>query len=605
VTPFLIWWGISLGMAAIVSFIKLQPTGLSYASIDQTTKRELKFIIGAYLAIMLINFMLYPLLPEGDGYFVLVKWASIQANPKLFTSDTRGLFLVFLNLSSTLLKIDPYWIFKVFLPLSHIAIVLSCYIFGRSFIPDSRYRILLSLSPLFFPVVLQEILISRPQSILLISFLPSLAIVSDTLGGRQNIRQVYWLLALFTIGLIGMKIHTLFAFIAFVSVLSIVIFLKKEIFKRPLDSFIIALSIFVLLFPQISKTRILSDSWDLIKLFAISLRNGHFDIWFIDHYRNVDGVELGWPGMLSLFYYGYNLGLVLPLLLLLSVARKKTTQFKQLFAEKYWAVIFLFAFFFFIAEIAPRFQLAYLPDRAWLFLALILSLLIPLMVMGLKKSFGPRFVNFLAVICFLSIAAGSGLTYAKQGWVTLEEVKAADFIRTQTPKGAVFLGPGSTGVMVRYYGKRFFEHPADPVFLSGDKDALMAYLKDQEKLYQSGIDEVQKRRLGLHYKLNEIARESVKPSLTDAQLMEFLETLGIYYGQKSSFFVDQGALVDLYPSINRPVYLVYNKNKFSSLYGTRAWWRTSNFYGANIERLNENYPVVYNKNGVIIWEAIK
>jgi hypothetical protein len=51
-----------------------------------------------------------------------------------------------------------------------------------------------------------------------------------------------------------------------------------------------------------------------------------------------------------------------------------------------------------------------------------------------------------------------------------------------------------------------------------------------------------------------------------------------------------------------PLYILYSKNKFSSIYAQREWWLKANFYGANLEKFNNNYELVYNKNNVLIWK---
>lgn len=606
ILPFLIWWAISSVITVIVSLIKRQPVNRNEWSFDRKTKRELLTILGGFTAIVTVNFILYPLLPEGDGYAYLVKWDEIRADPSLFTSETRGVFLVFVTIASQILQVDPYWIFKVLLPLSHITIILACYLFARNFITESRYLVLLSLSPLFFPIILQEMLISRPQSLFLIAFLPSIVIISEILNKKENIRQIYWLLTIVVIGVIGIKIHALFAILAFLGLVSITLLLWREIVKRPVDSFLIAMGIFLLLYPHLIKFRVIADVWHLIKLFAAYAKNSTFEFWFIDHYRNVDGIEAGWPGFSALFYYAYNVGLLFPILFIWSLVRKKIGTLRALFQTKYWAVVFLLGFFFFIAEIAPRFQLAYLPDRAWLFMALLFTLILPVFITALKKS-GSRFFSAVTIASLVSISAGSGLTYAKQGWVTPDEVKAARFIRTQTPENAIFFGQGSTRVMIRYYGKREFTRPNDEaVFLTGEKSTLDNYIENTiEAPYRDVTEEVPRRRVELSRTLAELSRELVRSDLTNGRLEEIFAILNNILYQRGAYVMNTKVLRENFSVENRPIYLVYNQNKFKSLYGSRDWWRSSNFYGANLTRLNENYPVVYNQDGIIIWQARK
>jgi hypothetical protein len=160
-------------------------------------------------------------------------------------------------------------------------------------------------------------------------------------------------------------------------------------------------------------------------------------------------------------------------------------------------------------------------------------------------------------------------------------------------------------MMIRYYTQRIGIHSPATIFLTGEKSALADYLKEEEELYLQSLATISQRRANVSTKLAGISQEIKQPNLTDVQLKANLESLNTIYEQKNDYFANNADLNERYPTIGKPIYLIYNQNKFDSLYGKRNWWRTSNFYGAKIERLNQNYPVVYNKNGVTIWEARK
>lgn len=618
IPSFVLWWAISFVFATVIGVIKRRPTvfhaltksGDRPPQAEKSLPKELGLIVLGYIIILTANFMLYPLLPEGDSYLLLVKWRLIEANPQLLLAETRTIFLILINLWSHLTSLELYWILKLFLPLSHITIVLSCYLVARKYIANSWYRVVASLSPLLFPVILQEILISRPQSIFLLFFIPGLVIISEVLTESknrpiQNFRHVYWLFTLLILFTLGIKIHTLFAVMVMICLVSILLFLKEKIKENPLDALLIGLALFALIFPQLISSRLIPDVRRLFQIFIEAIKQSHFDLWFIDHYRNVDGIEVGWPGPLSLFYYGYNLGFAFVILLIWLLLQKKGRALTHFFKREYWGVTFLLVFFFFIAEIAPRFGVAYLPDRAWLFLAFLFCFLIPPILGELSKN-NQRYVPwFIGIVCLASVLAGSALTYAKQGWVTPDEVKAAQYIKNNTPENAVIFGPGSMRVMVRYYGRREYVHAPADIFLTAQKNALDSYLAKQQSMYDRAVAAIPEARAGLSTRLSEIASGLINPELPDAQLKQFLDSLSIFTQQEDRYFLDSTKLEELKVTQRRPVYLVYNQNKFNSLYGTRSWWRISNYYGTDVDRLSKTYPVVYNKDGIMLWEAKK
>lgn len=340
-----LWWAISMLLAMIAAIVKRQVTSLQNLKVRLTEKKESLWVVGIFGLVMGLNFVLYPLLPEADGYAYLVNLENIQADPTLLAAETRGLFLIFTVLAAKLTFLDPYWIFKIYLPLAHLSMVISAYLLARQHLKNSGQRILFSLSPLFFPIILQEALISRPQSLFVIVLAPALVLTADIIARRENVRQVYYLVALALVGIIGIKIHALFSLIVVVGAVSLLVFLWREAAKRPADALLIGLALIIVLYPWISKTRLLTDAWDLISLFATSFGNGAFRFWFIDHYKNVDGIEAGWPGLTALFYYGYNLGVLFPVIFILLLIRKSWAKLTSLWQPKYWALLFILILF--------------------------------------------------------------------------------------------------------------------------------------------------------------------------------------------------------------------------------------------------------------------
>ncbi len=605
---FIVWWAGCFAASSVVMALKRQSWDWESWNITREDWQNIGIIIGLFILVLVANFVIYPYLPEADGYYVLMKLRALQLNPALLSSTTRLPFYIFLNTAAKLLSVDPYWILKVVLPLMQVTTVLSVYLWSGRQCRQRYARILLSLSPLFFPVILEEMLIGRPQSLVLLTFLPGILLATTAVMTKKHISQLYWLIALLVIGLIGLKTHTLFVAIVITAVVAIVLFFRREIRMRPLDAIFIVLALLTLAYPWIGKTRLLQDGQEIARLFLMKLRHPRFDLWFIDSYRTVDGAELGWPGLSALYYYGYNLGLFLPAGLLAALLFKKTSYFRSRWRPRYNVWFVLLVLFFFIAEIAPRFQVAYLPDRAWLFVALLLSFLVPAIAEAVGRSRLPKKTLFLGIVGLgvLSILSGCVLTYAKQGWVTRNEVVAAPFIRSHIPEHAVFLSQGGVRTMVQYYTNRTAFRPEDKaIFLTGDKEAMEAYLRQQETTYAQSRDQLHIREAELEKNLTVALDLSRSPSVRDTQVKELKETLMRYEASKNAVVTEQRQLSDRYPTVGRPVYLIYNLKKFDSLYGQRQWWRESNFYGANLSAISNTYPLIYDKDGIMIWEVRK
>lgn len=600
--PFAMWWGLSVLGFSVVGAIKRVMPGFFDLRLGKKDVKEVAILAAIFLAVMLINFLLYRFLPEADGYFNLINLEKAQANPALLSLEPRILFLALTNLFSKLLQVSPYWIFKVIFPLLHIVVVATVYLVARTLIRQPWLRVVAALSPLFFPIVLQEALISRPQSIVVLTLVPALYLLGKVVA-QGGMRQVYWIAALIAVGIVGLKIHTLLFLLAVLGLIATALVAWPEAKKRPLDALLITVVAAFALYPWIALARITSDIWHLVKLFGHALSQGHFTFWFIDHYRNADGGELGWPGLSALLYYGYNIGLFLPIIVLVAgVWKRKLWQ--GLWQKSYWAILGVLVFFLVIAEVMPRFQLAYMPDRAWLFIALSVSLLIPRMIAAISGSKKSWLLPLVAVSAVLSLLAGTAITYAKQGWITPQEYEAVEFIRNQTPKDAVFLGGGGIRILVIYYGQRTFIRPSASVFLSDDEQAVEKYLAEAAESYQTPSDQLAQRRADIAARLallDEAYRNDqsyAQNSAIDAELRSLADQI-----ERVSLNLDVVDGQSLGPE--DPVYLIYSRNKFDSLYGTRSWWRVSNFYGADVDKFSATYPVVYDEKGVTIWEARK
>ncbi|MDO8335236.1 MAG: hypothetical protein Q7T74_00415, partial [Candidatus Saccharibacteria bacterium] len=322
----------------------------------------------------------------------------------------------------------------------------------------------------------------------------------------------------------------------------------------------------------------------------------------IDSYRNVDGVLVGWPGYSWLFYYGYNLGIFLPSLTALMI----TLQFKQLSIfwasiRHEWPVLVIGFGMLLIAELLPRFGLAYLPDRAWLFIVLMLSLLIPYAINLLigKYSWASKMI---ALIMFGSIAMGSYVTYAKQGWMTNAESAAIPFIQTQTDKSAIFFGQGGSRPAIRYFAERTLVTPPEEIFLSHDKDVVKKYLDDQITNRQLAFEQIRARRLALADSLAQLSLD-VKGLRNKSDTIAFKEKADQLIEQMANGQYDESTSVESNIVDNLPIYILYDRTKFNSLYGQRVWWRSSNFYGADTDKFTYSYPLIYNERGVMIWKV--
>lgn len=562
---------------------------------------ELRQLGGLFLAVLLGALIIYPFIPEADSYTYMMRLREAELNPSLLAADGRALFLVLISLVSNFSQIEPYWLLKLGLPLLGLLLVIPLYLAAQDLVKQRSLRLLIALSPLYFPIIFQELLISRPQSIFLLTLIPALYLYGRLSLDRERPGNIYWLLTLFVIGLIGLKIHTLFALILLLGAIAAFVFYGPKIARRPLDSLFVTAAAVIAIYPWIKDTGLIEDLTGLVRLFGQSFKDNPFTWWFLDNYRNVDGNLAGWPGWAALFYYGYNIGLFLPGLLVLWLTGRNRSGSSPSNAHL-WPVWVTLVIFLVIAEVAPRFNLAFLPDRAWLLIAVAMSLLIPTLVARLPMTTkSSRYRQLLAGLAALAILSSWGISYAKEGWIASPDYPAAAFIRQSTPANSVFLTQGGNHVLVRYFAERQMIRPLTDIFTPDDPEAVEKYLDHQIVERQVALDANLERRRVLRKELERLEAERLRlpessQVILDAQQMLLNE-------QYKAAIDAHRSITSAYPTIESPVYILYSKNKFRSFYSQRSWWRNSNFYGANLEKYSSRYPLIYDRQGVMIWKV--
>jgi|GEM_PF-1369835 len=598
---FLLWWALTLVITALFHPATKKPGEKISFDLGVPRKELIGLLLGFGL-IVGVAMLLYPFIPEADSYTYLMRLRTVEADPSKLATEGRSLFLILTDLMTALTRISGYWLYKLVLPLAHFVIALSVYLASQPLLKVGWQRVAVSLLPFVVPVILQELLISRPQSVFVLTFSASLYLAGQLSLARTTPGASFWLVALVALGVLGLQIHALFVVVILLSVIGALVLFWPKITQRPFQAVAIAAMVATALYPWVASTGILGDLKELGYLLINTLKEGHFTFWFLDNYRNVDGNEAGWPGITALFFYSYNLGLFLPALFVgLMVWRQRQSVPAQT-RRGFWPIFLSLGLFLLVAEVAPRFGLAFLPDRAWLFLALSLSALTPLLIARLKLVRLPQPVYLsLIAAASLSLAANWGVTYAKQGWLEVKDYPVIEFIRAETPPNSVFLTQGSNHVLIRYYTERRMIRPPEELFMSSDAEAVERYLAERAETRRIGLVNNAQKRADFKLTLGQAASAYENASLVTRETLksrlEFLQTA--YEAAIAEF----ASIEYSYPTAAAPTYILYSRNKFDSLYGQRAWWLNSNFFGANLEKFTSRYPIIYNQHGVTVWEV--
>jgi len=339
----------------------------------------------------------------------------------------------------------------------------------------------------------------------------------------------------------------------------------------------------------------------LARNISLSLSRFHFDFWFIDSYQNIDGVQMGWPGLMTLLYYGYNLGLFFPVVVIIQFFIKKRTYTS---IKENWLFAVAFFLFLLVAEVFPRIGLAYLPDRAWLFVSLILCFLLPKVIVSTFEDMRLKVAKtWIVALIVLSSLLSWSITYTKQGWTTGNEYEAAIFVKDKTPKNSVLITQSGNYAMVKYFADRKKSTPDPSFFLDADKISSIEIedvAKQSDSLTPDQTTNLKNQDNELLNKLQPIFDASAIGAFEVARdKIDVNHEISLYLEEKLSY-LNQIAQSELDSS---PIYILYSGDKFTGLYGSRQWWRDSNAYGADISKFDQNplLKKVYDIGNIKIW----
>lgn len=575
-------------------------TKLDLVNIVKTDK--IFWIICSIIVIFLgVSFVIYRYIPEYDGYYYIINIKEVIGNGA-YPNGSRSLFYGTVISFYYLTKISLYWVFKIVLPLIVSLIFIPLYMKAKKAGVGNVGVVLISLLPFTLPVISQEILYTRPQSIFILSFVMILYLLSEILGRERKYKYFWELALLLLVAISGVMLHEMYVSIVIIAFLSTLVFFWPEIKKRPILSFVIGILIVGALFVLLNSGTVNSLN-RLVVPIKRAMAHPVFDIWFIDSYRNVSGTQMGWPGLSWVYYYGYNLGILVPIVILYLVWKKRIGLIRKSYRESlpFWMGMILF---FVVAEILPRMGLAYLPDRAWLFLAIALIVIIAdiLATFDMKKK---TVLYGMVLVYVISFFMSWSITYAKGGWTTRDEYKAAKFIKENTTANAIIISQRGNYPMISYFGERVFANAPKTLFTeNNNSNDMIFYRNNYDYNFKEAwnLELLDTYRIWMRYDMDLYLKSSEKGTQGREIRLQKIANTGVLYEKA----IENLRLIRSNKKLDQPVYILYSSQKFNSLYGKRQWWKNANAYGATLEKFDndkELYTQIYNRDGIKIWKV--
>lgn len=208
----------------------------------------------------------------------------------------------------------------------------------------------------------------------------------------------------------------------------------------------------------------------------------------------------------------------------------------------------------------------------------------------------------IAAFIIASFVTVGYVTYEKQGSMTNNEYRAAQFLKDHTPPHSIVVTQGGNAQLVDYYGNRVFF--ADDVFApSLSTNQIVNQLKGLPDQLNEPKNLLAAKK-ALIDTLNQNNQLAYKLSLSNADIDALRPRRRSIVDQISA--INQRLVVlegNVYP--NHPnIYVLYSKDKFKFLYGQRAWWRQLNYADATFTPFADGryFTQVYSTPAVTIWQ---
>jgi hypothetical protein len=514
-----------------------------------------------------------PLAQDADGFLTAINRSVIAGQ---VTAPLRQLFVWYYSFSAKLLGVPPIYIFRLLPPFLYFISTLFLYDYAQAKIENKKLQSLVYLSLLIAPVILIEANIIRPQVMMVLFILPVLIMSQRAISERDSVLAAVAVVFSF----VATVFHELGIVLLGLSTLSLLICLCQLIFIEKVISFKNALISLVIIFPYLIIFKV--DSYfgrvrDMAT-YALGLFGGfHWRWWFIDNYVSMDGHNLGWPGIMGLYYYAYN-GLQLfatfAILFVIVLFRRKYIILKHALIPGLFVFVFLI-----VAEIMPRIGFFFLPNRAWVNIAtgLLVGLVAIVSVYEEQLKNSKIFITLIIIMCTMGVG---GTMYVSQNNVSetyREESGSVQFIKN-TAANSIFISSQENRTIVTLYGGRNYLQFEQ----NGTIDKQEFEIKVEALLHQASL------RIEKLVSPDEI--EHVVLYRDGLRVREFDRVVSV-----RTIAVTEPTYTN-----TEPVYFYYSMRKSSSINATREYLK------ANLDLLNKDkyinmgYDPVYQDGSVII-----
>lgn len=409
----------------------------------------------------IINITQFTFLPAPDIYSLLISFEqATQKNQLMLVADNNRWAFASLIQSVTLLtNLSLYTILKYLFPFLSILTLLPLWLMAQQLRHKLTQFLVLS-TTLISSTLILELEFGRDQTIFLIFLYFALGLLVE--AARTKNATLFFLVGIFSLS--GILMHPTFVLFVLSWLIALGIKHRQTIWRHKITSILVLLAAY----PWLGRINVIHNiTGRLIGGYrTVILQIGDWNFAFPTRYINADAYDVSWPGVTGVlkyyaFYMGpYSLAIIISLFLLLSVSEHFRKFLRDALRHEYTPIITGIIFFLLVAEILPRTSnLAYLPDRAWQFTAILLVFPLYLILSFTESTFFRDRRTRIAILTIflistsINIGGAFYINYLNDFTMPAYELRAADWIKHNLPPTSFILTPSSSKNLIRYHAQ--------------------------------------------------------------------------------------------------------------------------------------------------------
>lgn len=413
-----------------------------------------------FVSLHAVNILTFDFIAEKDSYRWILDYR--KALNKNTINGYRQLFSSGIISIHYLTGAGIYDIFKYIFPFFSITFLLPLWLVARR-LKNKYFQFIFLLLPLISPTIILQTEATRPQIMIMIFLFFLVGLMSMENSKDKKISEFSFI----TVGMvcvIGSLFHRAFVIFAFIWLVTALYKYWKNIYSNKKKIVIFT----VLFYPWLEKlemksmlSQVFIHGADILeKIFIKAETNFNFPAKYV----NIDGVQMGWvnaEGVLR--YYAFYVGpLTIFILLAFVYYLLKSNVFRNQIRNSLNNGLMLYLsllaiFFLFLAEILPRVgNIAFLPERSWVFLGILLALPVYqiLYYVEKEKSHSYQLSVLILTASFLVISAGGAIYVNKQfGYIAnSSKIESFSWIKNNLDKDSLVFAYGYNSLLKAHSG---------------------------------------------------------------------------------------------------------------------------------------------------------